>query len=52
MSILFYQILLVIFAALFIVASFGEKRQENRYADCIMAFLLLVLLFATFVWRL
>ena len=51
MSILFYQILLVIFAALFTVASFGERKQTNRYADHIMTFVMLILLFATFVWR-
>lgn len=36
MNMLFYQILLVVFAALFTVASFGESRQSSRYADHIM----------------
>lgn len=52
MHVLFYQIMLFIFAFLFIVAGFGEKKQSNRYIDNIMAFLMLLLLFATFTWRL
>lgn len=52
MNILFYQILLVVFAALFTIASFGESKQSSRYADHIMTFAMMVLLFATFTWRL
>ena len=42
MNILFYQILLVVFAALFTVASFGESRQSSRYADHVMTFVMMV----------
>ena len=52
MNILFYQILLVVFAALFTIASFGESKQSSRYADHIMTLAMMVLLFATFTWRL
>ena len=52
MSILFYQIMLLLFAALFLIAGFGEKIQSNRYADHILTVVLLVLLFATFTWHL
>lgn len=51
MSVLFCQILLVVCALFFIVASFGEKRQVNRYADHAMTVVMFILLLATLTWK-
>lgn len=52
MNVIFYQIVLMVFAILFILMGCGERKTVNRIIDSAIGLIMFIMLMATFFWKL